>query len=295
MTESSQRHFSYKRNCEIRDINLFPEGMSRIALGVEYKGNLFRGFQSQSSGVPTVQQTLESSLSAICNEPVTLVCAGRTDTGVHATNQIVHFDTIAQRPEKAWLRGANTKLSEGVSIRWAQPVSPLFHARFSARSRTYRYVIYNTKTPSALMDKLVTWDRRRFDIDAMIEGSRYLLGEHNFNAFRGADCQAKTPFRRIDAITINRCGDFIIIEVSATAFLYHMVRNIVGVLTAVAAGEKPSSWVGEVLASEDRCCAGVTAPAAGLYLVDVEYDTDFNLPINSKGPPIIAGMLNEAI
>lgn len=293
MIENSQRQFVYKRNCEIRDNHLFPEGMTRIALGVEYKGNLFHGFQSQRSGVPTVQQTLESSLSDICNEPITLVCAGRTDMGVHATNQVVHFDTIAQRPEKAWLRGANTKLKEGASIRWAQPVSPLFHARFSARSRTYRYVIYNTKTPSALMDKLVTWDRRRFNIDAMIKGSRYLLGEHNFNAFRGSDCQAKTPFRRIDAITINKCSDFIVIEVTATAFLYHMVRNIVGVLTAVGAGEKSPSWVGEVLASEDRCCAGVTAPAAGLYLVSVVYDPHFNLPVASKGPPIIAGLLSE--
>ncbi len=295
MTESYQRHFSYKRNCEIRDTSLFPEGMTRIALGVEYKGNFFHGFQSQSSGVQTVQQTLESSLSSICNEPITLVCAGRTDMGVHATNQVVHFDTIAKRPEKAWLRGANTKLNEGVSIRWAQSVSPLFHARFSARSRTYRYVIYNTKTPSALMDKLVTWDRRCFDINAMVDGSRYLLGEHNFNAFRGVDCQAKTPFRRIDAITINKRSDFIIIEVTATAFLYHMVRNIVGVLTAVAAGEKPPSWVGEVLASEDRRCAGVTAPAAGLYLVNVQYDAGLNLPLTAKGPPIIAGLFNEAV
>jgi tRNA pseudouridine38-40 synthase len=291
MTESFQRKLAYKRNREILDVSLFPEGMNRIALGVEYNGNLFRGFQSQSSGVSTVQQTLESALSSICDEPIALVCAGRTDTGVHATNQVVHFDTIAQRPEKAWLRGANTKLEDGVSIRWAKTVSPLFHARFSARSRTYRYVLYNTRTPSALMKNLVTWDRRRFNIDEMIEGSRYLVGEHNFNAFRGADCQAKTPFRRIDAITINSVGDFIIIEVKATAFLYHMVRNIVGVLTAVAAGEKPPSWVGAVLASEDRRFGGVTAPAAGLYLVEVEYEKSFALPICHKGPYIIEGLL----
>jgi tRNA pseudouridine38-40 synthase len=141
------------------------------------------------------------------------------------------------------------------------------------------------------MKNLVTWDRRRFNIDDMIKGSRYLIGEHNFNAFRGADCQAKTPFRRIEAITINRVGDFIIIEVQATAFLYHMVRNIVGVLTAVAAGEKPPSWVGSVLASEDRRFGGVTAPAAGLYLVEVEYDDSFTLPICHKGPHIIEGLL----
>ena len=295
MIDSFQRNFEYKRNGEIRDINLFPEGMNRIALGIEYKGNLFHGFQSQITGVSTVQQTLESALSSICDESITLACAGRTDTGVHATNQIVHFDTHALRPEKAWLRGANTKVDEGVSIRWAHPVSPLFHARFSARSRTYRYVIYNTRTPSALMKHLVTWDRRRFNIDDMIKGSRHLIGEHDFNAFRGADCQSKTSVRRMDAINVNKVGDFIIIEVKATAFLYHMVRNIVGVLTAVAAGDQPPSWVASVLASKDRRCGGVTAPAAGLYLVNVEYDDSFALPACPKGPHMIAGLLNELV
>ncbi|MGH1441037.1 MAG: tRNA pseudouridine(38-40) synthase TruA [Cellvibrionaceae bacterium] len=281
----------YKRNGEVLDPSQFPEGMQRIALGIEYNGSFFRGFQAQKSGVPTVQQAIEHSLSLICNEPISLVCAGRTDMGVHATNQVVHFDTLAVRPEKAWLRGANTHLPEGVSIRWAQAVDPHFHSRFSARSRTYRYVIYNVPTPSALMMKLVTWDRRRLDIDAMVEGSRYLLGEHNFNAFRGADCQAKNPVRRIDDITIKQADDFIIIEVTATAFLYHMVRNIVGVLSAVAAAEKPSSWVKTVLDSQDRRCGGVTAPAAGLYLVSVEYDPEFNLPRPSKGPYIVQGLI----
>lgn len=281
----------YKRNGEVLDPALFPEGMQRIALGIEYNGSLFRGFQSQRSGVPTVQEALEKSLSRICDETITLVCAGRTDMGVHATNQVIHFDTLAVRPEKAWLRGANTHLPEGVSIRWAKPVESNFHARFSARSRTYRYIIYNLATPSALMKNLVTWDRRRLNVDAMIEGSRYLLGEHNFNAFRGADCQAKNPVRRIDSIDIKRVSDFIVIEVKATAFLYHMVRNIVGVLSAVAASEKPASWVKTVLDSRDRRCGGVTAPAAGLYLVHVEYDPSFELPALAKGPYIINGLL----
>ncbi|MGH1486084.1 MAG: tRNA pseudouridine(38-40) synthase TruA [Cellvibrionaceae bacterium] len=282
----------YKRNCEVSDISTFPEGMQRIAMGIEYNGRLFRGFQSQSSGVPTVQQSLEDSLTSICNESITLVCAGRTDMGVHATNQVIHFDTLADRPERAWLRGANTRLSTGISIRWAQAVAPAFHARFSAQSRVYRYIIYNVSTPSALMDGLVTWDRRRLDVSAMIDGSQYLIGEHNFNAFRGADCQAKNPVRRIDRINIKRCGDFIVIEVQATAFLYHMVRNIVGVLGAVAAGEKSSTWVKEVLDSQDRRCGGVTAPAAGLYLVRVEYDSKFNLPLRDKGPYILSGLLD---
>lgn len=277
----------YKRNGEVRTPDQFPEGMQRIAMGIEYNGSFFRGFQSQASGVPTVQQALEKSLSKICNEPITLVCAGRTDMGVHATNQVIHFDTLAVRPDRAWLRGANTHLPKGVSIRWVKHVAPGFHARFSAQSRTYRYVIYNVPTPSALMDGLVTWYRRRLDIGAMIEGSRHLLGEHNFNAFRGADCQAKNPVRRMEQINIHRSQDFIIIEVKATAFLYHMVRNIVGVLSAVAAGEKQPEWVKEVLNSQDRRCGGVTAPAAGLYLVAVDYDFVFGLPERDKGPYII--------
>ena len=281
----------YKRNTEIHDLSIFPDGMQRIAMGIEYKGNLFHGFQSQASGVKTIQQALEHALSAICNEKITVVCAGRTDMGVHATNQIIHFDTLAERPERAWLRGANTQLPSGITIRWAKTVSPLFHARFSALSRTYRYIIYNSPTPSALVSEQVTWDRRRLNSEDMIVGSKHLLGEHNFNAFRGAGCQAKNPVRRIEKIVIERCKNFIVIEVQATAFLYHMVRNIVGTLSAVAAGEKKTAWVKQVLASQDRRCASVTAPAAGLYLVKVGYDSVYQLPSNEKGPYIISGLI----
>ena len=274
----------YTRNCEITDLAMLPEGMQRIAMGIEYKGVAFSGFQSQSSGVPTVQQSLEKALSDICNEPISLVCAGRTDKGVNATGQIIHFDTLAQRPEKAWLRGANTKLPDGVSIRWAQRVDPTFHSRFSARSRCYRYIIHNTATPSALLRHMVTWDRRRFDLQAMREASQFLLGEHDFSAFRGADCQARNPVRVMQRIDIGKLGDFIVIEVQATAFLYHMVRNIVGVLAAVACEGKPVKWVKDVLASCDRTQAGVTAPADGLFLVNVTYPEHFNLPQWPKGP-----------
>jgi len=274
----------YTRNCEIIDPDLFPDAMQRIAMGIEYKGSDFSGFQSQNSGVATVQQSLEGALTAICNEPVSLVCAGRTDKGVHATGQVIHFDTKAVRPQKAWLRGANTQLPDGVSIAWAQQVSPNFHSRFSARSRTYRYVIHNTPTPSALLRHTVTWDRRRFDLMAMEKGSRHLLGEHDFSAFRGADCQALNPVRLMQRITIKRVNEFIVIEVQATAFLYHMVRNIVGVLAAVACENKPPEWVKAVLASGDRTQAGVTAPADGLYLVNVEYPEDYGIPQKPKGP-----------
>ena len=247
--------------------------MQRIAMGIEYVGHHFHGFQAQASGVSTIQQALEQALSLICNEPITLVCAGRTDMGVHATQQIIHFDTLAERPERAWLRGANTHLPDGISIRWVKPISPYFHARFSARSRTYRYIIYNTSTPSALLTHFVTWDRRRLDIDAMRTGSRYLLGEHDFSAFRGAGCQARNPVRHLERIDI-KSGDFII---SRSNSIYHMGRNIVGVLLAVGSGEK--EVLGFLMAlNKDRRCASVTAPAAGLYLVSVTYDNTFGLP-----------------
>ena len=281
----------YTRNCEITENVSFPKGMHRIAMGIEYKGSDFSGFQSQRTGVPTVQQGIEKALSAICDEPITLVCAGRTDKGVHATGQVVHFDTRAVRPEKAWLRGANTQLPDGVSITWAQQVDPFFHSRFSAQSRCYRYVIHNTPTRSALLRHMVTWDRRRFDLEAMKEGSRHLLGEHDFSAFRGADCQARNPVRLMQRIDIHKHKDFIVIEVQATAFLYHMVRNIAGVLLAVACEAKPPQWVAQVLASKDRKQADVTAPADGLYLVKVSYPEKFALPQQSKGPYFLPEVL----
>ena len=283
----SPRKKLYTRNCEVTPECEFPEGMQRLALGIEYSGHLFHGFQAQSHDTCTIQHGLEAALSAIANEPIKLVCAGRTDAGVHATNQVIHFDTLAQRPDKAWLRGANTHLPEGVSIRWVKAVTPAFHARFSARSRTYRYIIYNTPTPSALLNHHVTWDRRRLNIDKMVQASRVLLGEHDFSAFRAAQCQANNPVRRIDRIDISESGDFIVVEIQATAFLYHMVRNIMGVLLAIAADEKPVEWAKQVLESRDRQCGGVTAPAAGLYLVSIDYPQEFAIPKMSMGPYIL--------
>lgn len=273
----------YQRNCDTTHCE-FPEGMQRIALGIEYSGHFFRGFQAQTHDKQTIQESIENALSRIADEPIKLVCAGRTDSGVHATNQVIHFDTLAKRPDRAWLRGANTYLPEGITIRWIQHVSPEFHARFSARSRTYRYVIYNSPTPSALLDNYVTWDRRSLDTEVMILASKSLLGEHDFSAFRAVMCQAKNPVRRIDRIDISSKGEFIVVEVQATAFLYHMVRNIVGVLTAIAAGEKPVSWAAEVLESRDRKCGGVTAPPDGLYLVAIGYESDFSIPSRPLGP-----------
>jgi len=278
----------YARNCDVAQGCEFPDGMQRIALGIEYCGHLFRGFQAQSHDLQTIQYGLEKALSKIANEPISLVCAGRTDAGVHATSQVVHFDTLAVRKDSAWLRGANTQLPEGISIRWVKQVVPQFHARFSAQARVYRYVIYNTKTPSALLNHYVTWDRRTLNLDAMSKAGSALLGEHDFSAFRAVQCQAKNPVRRMDRIDVSSQDDFIVIEVQATAFLYHMVRNIVGVLSAIGAGEKPVEWAKQVLESKDRRCGGVTAPPDGLYLVAIHYDDQYAIPTQPMGPYLLS-------
>ena len=261
--------------------------MSRIALGIEYNGSRFHGFQYQPSGVATVQQSLNSALSFIANESIVTVCAGRTDAGVHATNQVIHFDTLAERPCSAWLRGTNSRLPKDISIRWMRPVTPYFHSRFSATSRCYRYIIYCNSNPSALLCQQVAWERRPLNIRLMRAACIYLIGEHDFSAFRAAHCQSKKPFRCIQSIVIEQRDDFIIIEIKANAFLYHMVRNIVGVLTAIGAGDAPVDWCRQVLDSRDRRQAGVTAVASGLYFVAVHYPSKFNLPVLAKGPYII--------
>ncbi len=261
-----------------------PEGMRRIALGVEYDGRSFAGFQVQKFAVDTVQGSLEKVLSSIANEPITLVCAGRTDAGVHATGQVVHFDTLAERPERAWRMGVNTQLPDSISVRWAMEVSPGFHARFSAQSRTYRYLIDNQRSRPGILNGKVTWDRRRLNIEAMQTAARYLVGKHDFSSFRASQCQARSPIREIEHLHIVSRGSLIVIEVKATAFLHHMVRNIVGVIAAVGAEEKPVEWVEEVLAARDRRCAGVTAPPHGLYLVAVDYPSAFTLPTQAPGP-----------
>lgn len=274
----------YERNGEVVGDTLWPEGMQRIALGIEYKGSDFHGFQVQPNGVKTVQQSLEHALSIVADEQVSLVCAGRTDAGVHATNQVIHFDTLSRRPHKAWVKGTRPHLPDSVSVRWAQEVVPQFHARFSAHHRTYRYLLSDSKTSSALLYDQVTWSARPLDIELMRQGAAYLIGEHNFTSFRATQCQAKSPVRTIDYLHLARRGDLIVLEIKANAFLHHMVRNIVGVLMAVGAGDKSPSWVGEVLNARDRSAGGVTAKPYGLYLVAVDYPEHFNLPIFAPGP-----------
>ncbi|HWV14390.1 MAG TPA: tRNA pseudouridine(38-40) synthase TruA [Cellvibrio sp.] len=274
----------YARNGEVVGDTVWPEGMQRVALAIEYRGSDYHGFQVQPSGVKTVQQALEKALSKVADEPITLVCAGRTDAGVHATNQIIHFDTLARRPAKAWVMGTRPHLPDTVSVRWAKDVPPQFHARFSALNRTYRYLLSDGKTSSALLHDQITWSSRPLDLAAMREGAAHLVGRHDFTSFRATQCQAKSPVRTIEYLHLVRRGDLIVLEIQANAFLHHMVRNIVGVLLAVGAGDKPPAWVSEVLQSRDRSCAGVTAKPYGLYLVSVDFPEAFALPSELPGP-----------
>ncbi|SDJ61049.1 tRNA pseudouridine(38-40) synthase TruA [Microbulbifer yueqingensis] len=285
--EKPHNHWHYKPNGEIPPGERLPEGLRRIALGVEYCGARLHGFQKQKSADATVQAYLEKALSTIAAEPVTLVCAGRTDAGVHATNQVIHFDTGAVRPTRAWVEGVNTKLPDAVRVHWAREVSPQFHARFSARARSYRYLIHSAPTRSAQAAAEVTWTQHPLDLEAMRAGARYLVGRHDFTSFRASQCQAKSPVRDITRLDIARVGQLIVLEISANAFLHHMVRNITGVLMAVGRGERAPQWVGEVLAARDRTAGGVTAPPFGLYLVNVQYPAEFGLPAHEPGPLLV--------
>lgn len=296
-TEQNFQHYpktgEYYRNCEVLAPGQLPPGMTRVALGLEYNGANFHGFQSQSSGVPTVQQALEKALSQIAAEPISVVCAGRTDAGVHATNQVVHFDTLAQRPERAWIQGVNTALPDTVSVRWAKTVSPDFHARFSATARAYRYLLINTASRPALQHDQLTWDKRTLNFDAMQLAASRLIGRHDFSSFRASQCQAKSPVREISHFALIKRGDLVIFEVKANAFLHHMVRNMVGALTAVGAGEKNPDWIDELLLVRDRRQAGVTARPDGLYLVSVDYPDAFALPRRHPGPGYIQEDIGE--
>ncbi len=262
--------------------------MTRLALGIEYDGSNFSGWQIQRQGMRTVQGCLEKAIAQVANHPVTTVCAGRTDAGVHATGQVVHFETHAQRSPHAWIMGTNSNLPADIGAQWAQPVPGHFHARFSALARRYRYVILNRPYRSALQRQRASWCYRRLDAARMAAAGRYLLGEHDFTSFRAAGCQAKNPVRHMIAMEIQRHGDYITLEVEANAFLHHMVRNIAGVLMAIGSGDRPIQWAQEVLEVRDRALGGVTAPPQGLYLSAVRYGDEFGLP-EVQGPELSFG------
>jgi tRNA pseudouridine38-40 synthase len=249
----------------------------KFAACIEYDGSPFFGWQRLSHG-PTVQGHVEQALSQVAAEPIAVVCAGRTDSGVHGIGQIIHFETSAQRPVRGWLFGTNAHLPDGVAMRWIQPVADDFHARFSARSRRYRYIILNRQARPALLHNRVCWQHGELDAEAMHQAAQVLVGEQDFSSFRAAGCQARHAVREILSLQVSRERDFIYIDIVANAFLHHMVRNIAGSLLKVGAGERPTEWVGEVLGQRDRTLAGITAPAAGLYFVHVDYPEHFGLP-----------------
>ena len=255
--------------------------MPRIALGIEYDGTAFSGWQAQAHATG-VQSAVESALSSVADHAVAVTAAGRTDAGVHATYQVAHFDTTAERTGRAWVLGANSLLRADVSLLWAQQVPPEFHARFGAEARSYRYVIRNTAARPSLDRDRACWVREPLD-DALMHGAaQVLVGVHDFSSFRAAECQSRTPIRRLESISVARHGPLLAIDVTANAFLHHMVRNIAGVLLAVGRGKRPGDWVGEVLEARDRRLGGVTAPPQGLYLVGVRYPAEYALPASPE-------------
>jgi tRNA pseudouridine38-40 synthase len=249
----------------------------RIALGIEYDGTDFLGWQRLSHG-SSVQAAVEAALSFVADHPVEVTCAGRTDSGVHARGQVVHFDSAAVRTPRAWVLGVNSRLPPTVCVRWAQAVPDDFHARFSAVARRYRYRILNRPVRAALDARFVTWERQPLDVERMHAAAQSLLGENDFSAFRAIACQANTAMRRIDRADLRRHGDRIELVIEANAFLHHMVRNIVGSLLPIGRGEQPVGWMAELLAGRDRDVAGPTAPPTGLVFEGPRYPERFAIP-----------------
>ncbi len=263
----------------------------RIALGVEYDGAAFRGFQWQNNA-PSVQAALEAGLGRIADEPVRVSAAGRTDAGVHATGQVVGFDTAAVRPLGAWVRGTNALTPPGVKVRWAREADPDFHPRYSAVARRYQYVFHDDPTPSPLLTGRVT-PVRPLDADAMHRAAQWLLGEHDFSSFRAAGCQSLSAHRCVHRLTVSRAAAFVVVDITANAFLLHMVRNVAGALADVGTGARSEDWVRDALLARDRSAVGPTAAPDGLYLVDVHYpDRDFP-PGRAAGPLQALGGLDR--
>lgn len=250
----------------------------RIVLGVEYDGSAFFGWQWQDGGLRTVQTAVQFAASRVANHAVTIICTGRTDTGVHALEQVVHFDTQAERRHHSWLLGINANLPDDVRVIWVKEALEDFHARYSAIARFYRYIILNRDTRSALQRDRVTWCHRHLDAERMHQAAQALVGTHDFTSFRALKCQSVSPMRLMYFIDVYRQDEQVIMDISGNAFLHHMVRNIAGVLIAIGSGEKPVAWAEELLASKNRQIGGVTAPAHGLYLGGVYYPEKYRLP-----------------
>jgi tRNA pseudouridine38-40 synthase len=265
-------------------------GLKRIAIGIQYDGASWQGWQTQPHG-NTVQDRLQAALREFAQEGVIVHCAGRTDAGVHAIEQVAHFDTDIERPMQSWVRGVNTYLPPSIALSWAQPVGEAgdegtFHARFSALARTYHYYLYNTQVRSPLLRGRAGWVFRPLDTEAMHLAAQHLIGDHDFSAFRAAECQALSPIRTMEEIRVARSGDLIRISLTANAFLHHMVRNIVGSLIYVGTGNRPQAWIGELLAGRDRRQAAPTFMPDGLYLAKIDYDPIWQLPQPEIAAPI---------
>ncbi|MGB8434275.1 MAG: tRNA pseudouridine(38-40) synthase TruA [Burkholderiales bacterium] len=255
----------------------------KIAIGVSYDGGPFEGWQSQPSG-RTVQDELERALAGIATHPVRLVAAGRTDSGVHALGQVAHFESNVERPAQAWVRGANSALPPAIAVQWAQPVPDAFSARYSATSRTYRYCVFCHPVRPVVLAGRVGWFHPPLELEPMQAAARHLLGEHDFSAFRSIECQARSPVRNLRRLGIAQQGPYFVFDFTADAFLHHMVRNIVGCLLYVGKGRHPPEWIAELLAAGDRSRAAPTFSPDGLYLAEVRYGPEWNLP---GFPPIM--------
>lgn len=251
--------------------------ISRLALGIRYRGGAYLGWQSQPSG-RTVQDVLEKALSKFADQPVGTVCAGRTDTGVHGLNQVVHLDPPVLRETNSWVRGTNRYLPPDIAVQWCVPVGADFHARNHARSRRYRYLLLESAVRPSLESGLVGWVFRPLDVQAMVDASTCLIGEHDFSAFRSADCQALSPVKTLYSIVIWRHGNHWCFDFHGSAFLHHMIRNLMGCFIAIGAGRKPAAWMAEVLAGRNRERAAPTFPADGLYFVGPQYDAQHGIP-----------------
>lgn len=266
----------------------------RYAIGIDFNGRAYRGWQTQQPGVRSVQETLEKAIGRVANHAVTVIAAGRTDAGVHASGMIAHFDSDAPRSERSWLLGVSTQLPEDIALRWITPVSDDFHARFKAVSRRYRYVIHNHPQRSSLLAGLVTWHYHALDLARMQAAARHLVGRHDFSSYRAIGCQARHPNRDVHFLHLTQHGPLIVLDIQADGFLHHMVRNITGVLMAIGQGKAEPDWAREVLEARDRTLGGVTAPPDGLYFVDAHYPAQFQLPRDPVGPAFLAGLFPES-
>jgi tRNA pseudouridine38-40 synthase len=263
--------------------NRYNSDMTKYAACIEYDGSAYCGWQ-RLSHAPSVQEEVENALTRVANHDIKLTCAGRTDSGVHGIGQVIHFESDAHRNEKAWRMGCNTNLPDDIVLRWIKPVDESFHARFSALSRRYRYIILNQQVRPALLQKKVCWYREFLDEKRMQKAANYLLGEHDFSSFRASACQAKHAMRELQEITVSRDAQYVTVDIVANAFLHHMVRNIVGSLFEIGTSRQTPDWFSELLTLKDRTQAGITAPACGLYFVSVDYPREFKLPEIAKPP-----------